>query len=255
MYRRMKALCEKEFLKAHPKNKQHNQSWYALCPNSYLIESAIGKKSDGTDSDPMGSPKGAQTSGFKSEPSEKNPEAIGSESDGASENNPMYKNIIEEENKLNSNKGAESEILEVEVEEVVADAKKNTPNPSFRSPPSPDLSPADFAELERFTQKLQQHSRLLFKLSSHLNLKGEFAQTWIQCFVLEQWTADELSKKNDAELILHCQRWIGKKLQAQQDREQQSGVNHAGRSKKGHQQSGTQTGTGIDELAEKYFGT
>lgn len=209
MYRRMKGLCEKEFLKAHPKNKQNNQSWYALLPNSYLIESATGKKSDGSDENPKGIPDQAQTIGSKSEPSDDNPKGIGGDSEGASDENPINKDIKEEENNLKliiKNAG------ETETDDSIPEEKKE---PQPQVPPDPFPIPDDEAmvELKTFTAKLQRHDRLLYKLSSESKLKGDEARDWIRRYVLDQWSADKLKERNDSELILHCQRWIGVELQ------------------------------------------
>ncbi|MVM33628.1 hypothetical protein GO755_26555 [Spirosoma sp. HMF4905] len=255
MYRRMKALCDKEFLKAHPRNKQQNQSWYALCPNSYLIESTIGKKSDGTDENPKGSLIEPQTIGSESEPSDQNPKAIGKESEGASDQNPMYKRIIEEENNLNLTKknAGEAEILEVDAEEIDAE---NAPNPQFRAPPFPtdDLSEADLAELDEFTKKLHSERRVIEHLSKHHGLRGEAALQWISLFVSEQWATKNLTTRSYPEVLKHCLNWIKDQLlRLQADEQRQSKpTNHR---QSGNRQSTAETGAGIDGLAERYFGT
>lgn len=79
IYRRMKGLCEKNFLEAHPDNKRSNASWYCFLDLADALVSTIG---------------------LKSEPSDQNPNPIGSKSEGPSDQNPMYNN----NNRIDNNK-------------------------------------------------------------------------------------------------------------------------------------------------------
>lgn len=125
------------------------------------------------------------------------------------------------------------------------DAEKKDPNPQFRPPPSPLSWTAELAELEAFTEKLCRHDRLGYKLSSELKLKGEQAAEWISRFVLERWSADTLKSVNDSDLILHCQRWIEKKLQEQQYNQQRKATNGNNRNPHLKRETGTLRPTAV----------
>ncbi|GAB4023344.1 hypothetical protein GCM10028808_73510 [Spirosoma migulaei] len=89
-YRRMKALCDKSFMEAHPENRRMNASWYAFGVLADSLFSTIGERTVPTENNPMVP---LSTSGNKSEPSDENPVAIGRESVAPTDENPMYKGI------------------------------------------------------------------------------------------------------------------------------------------------------------------
>ena len=159
-----------------------------------------------------------------------------------------------EEKKETLNKeNTESEILEIEAEEVVTvfpDEEKKDPNPVARPPSPADLSDEDRARLETFTE-IVRDPKVLFALSSTLQLKGEVALMWIDSFATEQWASgDDLKKKSDAEWRLHCQRWIADKLAKQKANEQRP--QRPGQSRNRSGESRAETGSEIDELARQY---
>lgn len=82
-YRRMKKLCEKKFLSAHPQNRKLNTSWYAFGELADALVSTIGRKSEPSENYPKGGGgyhrKIIRTIGSKSEGT---PPTIGRKSEG-----------------------------------------------------------------------------------------------------------------------------------------------------------------------------
>jgi len=207
MYRRMKRLCEKDFLQAHPENKRRGQSYYALLANAFLIESTIGRKSDGaseknpmvpdqansqlppSENFPMASdqnPKDEQQTG---EPSDENPMGIGSKSEGPSDENPIYYiNNGLGNNRLNtSSSSAKNAGATAEVSDQNLDAEG--------PPPNPPVAPAPLSPKKVFGDGVLQKQARQF-LKDHPDLYP--AEMYLE--FLRHWTEIVQNSENPADI-------------------------------------------------------
>lgn len=210
MYRWLKELTADGWLKVDKFNQKHTDqtTWYAR-GNSLLdflnIPISQNEKSISQNENSISHSENPSSQNENS--ISQNEKCIYKDTDNNSDNNT--------DNKLNDN-DAQTEILEVETEEIIdqSGAEKKAP-PVAAAPPETD----DEAELIEFTTKLQTDRRLLLGLHRQFKLPDDQAADWIEKYVLSQWTISNLKNRFMGDLLSHCQLWIKKQLELGEERQ------------------------------------